>query len=208
MSGLGNILIVDDNAKLLADALPMYGYEVRVAENGKDAIKTLAKSDIQFDIILLDVVMPIMDGWETLKLIRSQEKYNKIPIIMLTSVDEVQKQISGLKFGADDYIVKPFVLPNLLARIEACLRRTKWGKESAKEPKAPSKASIEMSNSLTNKETEILKLLVKGATNADISDKLFIKEVTVKSHLNNIYKKLNVENRVQAILLAQQIGIL
>ena len=95
MSGLGNILIVDDNAKLLADALPMYGYEVRVAENGKDAIKTLAKSDIQFDIILLDVVMPIMDGWETLKLIRSQEKYNKIPIIMLTSVDEVQKQISG-----------------------------------------------------------------------------------------------------------------
>ena len=122
MSGLGNILIVDDNAKLLADALPMYGYEVRVAENGKDAIKTLAKSDIQFDIILLDVVMPIMDGWETLKLIRSQEKYNKIPIIMLTSVDEVQKQISGLKFGADDYIVKPFVFPNLLARIEACLR--------------------------------------------------------------------------------------
>ncbi len=208
MSGLGNILIVDDNAKLLADALPMYGYEVRVADNGKDAIKTLAKSDIQFDIILLDVVMPIMDGWETLKLIRSQEKYNKIPIIMLTSVDEVQKQISGLKFGADDYIVKPFVLPNLLARIEACLRRTKWGIESAKEPKAPSKVSLEMSNSLTNKETEILKLLVKGATNADISDKLFIKEVTVKSHLNNIYKKLNVENRVQAILLAQQIGIL
>ncbi|MBR1976705.1 response regulator transcription factor [bacterium] len=208
MSGLGNILIVDDNAKLLADALPMYGYEVRVAENGKDAIKTLAKSDIQFDIILLDVVMPIMDGWETLKLIRSQEKYNKIPIIMLTSVDEVQKQISGLKFGADDYIVKPFVLPNLLARIEACLRRTKWGKESAKEPKAPNKATLEMSNSLTNKETEILKLLVKGATNADISAKLFIKEVTVKSHLNNIYKKLNVENRVQAILLAQQIGIL
>lgn len=208
MTGLGKILIIDDNAKLLSDALPMYGYEVEVAENGKDGIKLLASKAGEIDIILLDVVMPIMDGWETLKLIRSQEKYNKIPIIMLTSVDEAQKQISGLKFGADDYIVKPFVLPNLLARIEANLRRTKWGAQAKAEPKAVSGESLELVKSLTNKETEILKLLSKGATNSDISAKLFVKEVTVKSHLNNIYKKLNVENRVQAILLAQQIGII
>lgn len=208
MTGLGKILIIDDNAKLLSDALPMYGYEVEVAQNGKDGIKLLAGKANEIDMILLDVVMPIMDGWETLKLIRSQEKYNKIPIIMLTSVDEAQKQISGLKFGADDYIVKPFVLPNLLARIEANLRRTKWGTQASKEPKVVTGESLELVKSLTNKETEILKLLSKGATNSDISAKLFVKEVTVKSHLNNIYKKLNVENRVQAILLAQQIGII
>lgn len=205
MTTLGKILIIDDNAKLLADALPMYGYTVDIAENGKEGIKLLVKNK-DYDIILLDVIMPVMDGWETLKLIRQQEQYNSVPIIMLTSVDEAQKQISGLKFGADDYITKPFILPNLLARIEAVLRRSKW--RGSKQDKSLPENSLKIINSLTLKEREILKYLAKGVSNSEISEKLFVKEVTVKSHLNNIYKKLNVDNRVQAILLAQQLGVL
>lgn len=207
MTSLGKILIIDDNAKLLADALPMYGYEVDVAQNGKDGIKLLVKNK-NYDVILLDVIMPIMDGWETLRLIRQQEQYNHIPIIMLTSVDEAQKQISGLKIGADDYIVKPFILPNLLARLEAVLRRSKWQSASTKRSSELSESSAKLVDSLTLKEREILQYLAKGVSNSEISDKLFVKEVTVKSHLNNIYKKLNVENRVQAILLAQQLGVI
>ena len=110
MSALGRILIIDDNSKLMEDALPMYGYEVKAAHDGLLGLKILDE-DTNFDLILLDVVMPNLDGWETLKAIRQNEKTQKIPVIMLTSVSDANKQISGLKFGADDYIVKPFVLP-------------------------------------------------------------------------------------------------
>ena len=123
MDGIASILVVDDNPKFLADALPMYGYDVTVAKDGLEALKVLDKPDKLFDLILLDVMMPNMDGWDTLKAIRSNNKTKYIPVIMITAVSEEQKVVSGLKIGADDYIVKPFILPNLLARIEAVLRR-------------------------------------------------------------------------------------
>ena len=129
MSVLGKILIIDDNPKLLEDALPMYGYEVKTATDGLLGLKILSEEKVPFDLILLDVVMPNLDGWETLKAIRESEKTKHTPIIMLTAVNEENKQVSGLKFGADDYITKPFILPNLLARIEALLRRSNWSNE-------------------------------------------------------------------------------
>ncbi len=206
MSSLGRILIIDDNSKLLEDALPMYGYEVKSAHDGLVALKILDE-DSNFDLILLDVVMPNLDGWETLKAIRNNDKIAQIPIIMLTSVSETNKQISGLKFGADDYIVKPFVLPNLLARIEALLRRSLWNKDT-KEVKALPFVKGDEISPLTAREKEILSLVAKGSSNSQIAQKLFVREVTVKTHLNSIYKKLNVDNRVQAVLLAQQTQII
>ena len=206
MSSLGRILIIDDNSKLLEDALPMYGYEVKSAHDGLVALKILDE-DSNFDLILLDVVMPNLDGWETLKAIRNNDKIAQIPIIMLTSVSETNKQISGLKFGADDYIIKPFVLPNLLARIEALLRRSLWNKDT-KEVKALPFVKGDEISPLTAREKEILSLVAKGSSNSQIAQKLFVREVTVKTHLNSIYKKLNVDNRVQAVLLAQQTQII
>ncbi len=206
MSSLGRILIIDDNAKLIADALPMYGYEVEVAKDGLLGLKILDENS-DFDLILLDVVMPNLDGWETLKTIRQNEKTLHIPIIMLTSVSDANKQISGLKFGADDYIVKPFVLPNLLARIEALLRRSGWNK-NAKHTKALSFVKGDKISPLTQREKEILSLVAKGDSNSQIAQKLFVREVTVKTHLNSIYRKLKVDNRVQAVLLAQQTEII
>ena len=105
MTALAKILIIDDNPKLIADALPMYGYEVDVAFDGLEGIKKLNEN--KYNLILLDIVMPKMDGWETLKFIRSNTKQKTIPIIMLTSVDTDAKMVLGLKFGADDYITKP-----------------------------------------------------------------------------------------------------
>ncbi len=207
MSTLGKILIIDDNPKLLEDALPMYGYDVTVATDGLMGLKLLAEDNSSFDLILLDVVMPNLDGWETLKSIRENDKTKHIPIIMLTAVNEDNKQISGLKFGADDYITKPFILPNLLARIEALLRRSKWSSEKKHAGALPFVTSEPISP-LTSREKEILTLVAKGASNADIADKLFVREVTVKTHLNSIYKKLNVDNRVQAVLLAIQTQII
>ena len=148
-----------------------------------------------------------MDGWEVLKAIRKDDKIASIPIIMLTSVNDANKQISGLKFGADDYIVKPFVLPNLLARIEALLRRSNWNKETKTTKPLPFVDGKEIGD-LTQREKEILTLVSLGNSNSQVAQKLFVREVTVKTHLNNIYRKLNVDNRVQAVLLAQQTGII
>lgn len=201
MDGIASILIVDDNPKFLKDALPMYGYDVAVAEDGIEALKILA--DNQFDLILLDVMMPNMDGWDTLKAIRKNPATEHTPVIMITAVSEDQKVVSGLKIGADDYIVKPFILPNLLARIEAVLRRSNWSNQKT-EKTINKNVNIDI---LTSKEKEVLGLLAKGASNKEIAEKLCVQDVTVKTHLNSIFKKLKVSNRTQAVLLAMQIDL-
>ena len=207
MGGIASILIVDDNPKFLADALPMYGYDVTVAEDGLEALKVLSKDENNFDLILLDVMMPNMDGWDTLKAIRKNKKTEFTPVIMITAVSEDQKVVSGLKIGADDYIVKPFVLPNLLARIEAVLRRVQWQKEA--QPKTEKTLNKDVNiDALTPKEKEVLALVAKGASNQEIADKMCVRDVTVKTHLNSIFKKLKVTNRTQAVLLAMQIDLI
>lgn len=200
MSDLTQVLLVDDNSKYLKDALPFYGYEVTVAFDGVQALKELANESNKFDIVLLDVMMPNMNGWDTLKAIRKNEKTKHLPVIMLTAVNEDQKMVTGLKIGADDYIVKPFVLPNLLARMEAVLRRSIRQKEVSQEV-IQSQVPIDL---LTSKEKEVLQMVAKGESNKQIADKMFVKEVTVKTHLNSIFKKLKVANRTQAVLLAMQ----
>ena len=198
MSDLTSVLLVDDNSKYLKDALPFYGYEVTAVRDGVQALKELSKNN-KFDIVLLDVMMPNMYGWETLKAIRACENTKNLPVIMLTAVNEDQKMVSGLKIGADDYIVKPFILPNLLARMEAVLRRCKRnGNINTDNENRLS------DNLLTLKEKEVLQMIAKGESNKQIADKMFVKEVTIKTHLNSIYKKLKVANRTQAVLVAMQ----
>ena len=209
MDGIASILVVDDNPKFLADALPMYGYNVTVAEDGIEALKILSKEDKNFDIVLLDVMMPNMNGWDTLKAIRNNKKTQYIPVIMITAVSEEQKVVSGLKIGADDYIVKPFILPNLLARIEAVLRRSKWQSDISISEKKEIEINKDIDiDALTPKEKEVLALVGKGASNQEIADKLFVRDVTVKTHLNSIFKKLKVTNRTQAVLLAMQMNLI
>ena len=107
--------------------------------------------------------------------------------------------VSGLKIGADDYIVKPFILPNLLARMEAVLRRS----QRFVKPVEASTTNVSV-DVLTSKEKEVLQMISKGASNKQIADKMFVKEVTIKTHLNSIFKKLKVANRTQAVLVAMQ----
>lgn len=205
MSDLAKILLVDDNPKYLADVLPFYGYDLKCVSDGVQALSVLDSGEF-FDMVLLDVMMPNMNGWDTLKTIRKNSKTKDIPVIMLTAVNEDQKMISGLKIGADDYIVKPFILPNLLARIEAVLRRANRNKQVLK----PENVTINQAgnfNSLTKREKDVLLLVTQGESNKSIADKLVLSEVTVKSHLNSIFKKLNVTNRTQAVLVAMQMNL-
>ena len=205
MAELTKILLVDDNPKFLEDVLPFYGYEVKCAHNGVECLEIL-NSDERFDLVLLDIMMPKMDGWETLKNIRKTPICKDIPVIMLTAVNEDQKMVTGLKIGADDYIVKPFVLPNLLARIEAVLRRSRTIQNRSQKSNVTIN-QINQFNSLTRREKDVLLLVTQGENNKSIAEKLVVSEITVKSHLNNIFKKLNVSNRTQAVLLAMQMNL-
>ena len=117
------ILVVDDEArmrKLINDFLNMKGYEVVEAEDGEQAVDVFF-SDKDIQLVILDVMMPKMNGWEVLKTIRKQ---SKVPIIMLTARGEESDELQGFKLGSDEYITKPFSPKILTARVEAILRRS------------------------------------------------------------------------------------
>jgi len=117
-----SVLIAEDD-KNIAELLQMYlekeGYAVTVAPDGGQALSKFRA--IKPDLVLLDVMMPVMDGWGVCRAIRSE---SKTPIIMLTAKGETDDKVNGLKAGADDYITKPFEMKEVLARIEAVLRRS------------------------------------------------------------------------------------
>lgn len=116
------ILVVDDDEKiisLLRRSLAFEGYEVHTASDGQEGIKRL-QAEIP-DLLILDVMMPRVDGWEVCRRVR--EAGFAVPILMLTAKDEVQDRVKGLDSGADDYLIKPFALEELLARVRALLRR-------------------------------------------------------------------------------------
>ncbi|MEW5818896.1 MAG: response regulator transcription factor [Cyanobacteriota bacterium] len=209
MSSIAKILYVDDEPNYLKDVLPMYGYELEIAQDGMQALQILSNRDHKFDLIILDVVMPKMDGWEVLKTLRKDSFYKDIPIVMLTSLDSEQKEVLGLKFGADDYITKPFSVPKLLARIESLLRRANWQEDKiqASSVNLPF-TSEEPLQMLTTREKEVLQLVAQGLSNQEIAKKIVVREVTVKAHLNNIFKKLNVISRTQAVLLAMKMNMI
>ena len=116
------VLVVEDDiniAELLRLYLEKDGFEVKIAHDGGEGLK-LAESE-QPDLVLLDIMLPVLDGWQVCRRLR---KTTKTPIIMLTAKGETEDKVSGLEMGADDYIVKPFEVKELLARVHAVLRRT------------------------------------------------------------------------------------
>ena len=122
------ILVVDDERAVrdsLKRALELEGYDVQLAEDGAQAIERLGGNNGQPDGVILDVLMPGMDGIEVCRYLRRTG--NTTPVLMLTARDAVGDRVAGLDAGADDYLVKPFALEELLARVRAMLRRTSPG---------------------------------------------------------------------------------
>lgn len=125
------ILVVDDEArmrKLVKDFLSKSGYEVLEAENGSQALDIFFEQN-DIALIILDVMMPKMDGWQTCREIR---QYSKVPIIMLTAKSDERDELQGFQLGVDEYISKPFSPKILVARVEAILRRTNQMAEDEK----------------------------------------------------------------------------
>ncbi|AJS59652.1 response regulator transcription factor [Paenibacillus sp. IHBB 10380] len=116
------ILIIDDDEKIISmlrRGLAFEGYDVVTASNGAEGLNIILEGEP--DLVVLDVMMPKVDGFEVCR--RMREGGSKLPILMLTAKDEVEHRVKGLDLGADDYLVKPFALEEMLARVRALLRR-------------------------------------------------------------------------------------
>ncbi len=123
------ILVVEDNRDILAnvlDYLQLKGFTVDCAQDGLSGLH-LATSQ-HYDLIVLDIMLPGIDGFQLCRRLR-EEARNEVPILMLTARDDLDDRLQGLRCGADDYLVKPFALSELVARIEAILRRTQGNRK-------------------------------------------------------------------------------
>ena len=123
------ILVVDDERAVresLRRALELEGYEIELAADGQEALQLLeTNGDAQPDAVILDVLMPGVDGLEVCR--RLRRSGNRVPVLMLTARDEIENRVAGLDAGADDYVTKPFALEELVARVRALLRRVSAG---------------------------------------------------------------------------------
>jgi two-component system response regulator ResD len=127
------VLVVDDEArmrKLIKDFLNVKGFEILEAEDGEKALEVFENNKNKINLILLDVMMPKLDGWSVLRQIRQE---SKVPIIMLTARGEEQDELFGFELGVDEYISKPFSPKILVARVEAILKRTEKEEKNIKD---------------------------------------------------------------------------
>lgn len=190
----GTVLVADDDEPtriLLADALDGIGCTVIVAERG-DAALELARR-YRPDAALLDVVMPGLSGYELCPLLRD-EFGESLAIVLVSGVrTEGIDRIAGLLLGADDFVVKPFDLNELLARVRRLLERSRRPPEMER---------------LTAREVEVLTLLAQGFGQDDVAEKLVISAKTVGTHIQHVLVKLRVHSRAQAVAAAYRYGLL
>ena len=205
------ILIVDDEArmrKLIKDFLISKGYSILEAEDGEKALKIFEENQSKINLILLDVMMPKLDGWSVLRQIRQT---SQVPIIMLTARGEEQDELFGFELGVDEYISKPFSLKILTARVEAILKRTKvnikevknyGGIEIDKEGRSISVDGKVLELSL--REYELLLYLVENKDIALSRDKIlnnvwnydyFGDSRTIDSHIKKVRHKLGKKGK-------------
>jgi CheY-like chemotaxis protein len=191
MDGKYTVLVIDDDTALLkmANELLSETYAVSLAKSGKEALSLLGKGFAP-DIILLDIVMPFMNGYETFERLRKIPEAQDIPVVFLTGLSEAEAELRGLQSGAVDYITKPFVKEILLTRLAIHLEN---GRElrSLHWIRSVQKAA----GPLTPWERKIAVLAKQWLTVPEIAARLSLTENTVKSAMKVIYRKLDIHSR-------------
>jgi DNA-binding NarL/FixJ family response regulator len=212
-----SILLIEDNIAMLNFLSNKFrvNYNVFCAINGAEALKKLYELAIIPDIILSDIMMDKMDGFSFIKTISEQPNYSHIPIIFLTAKSTPIDRIKGLKLGAIDFFSKPFSFEELNLKIETILLNISKQQTAIMNFSILNLKTLKNLNSensvqtydskfdqnirlfnLTNREIEIAKLIVKGSTYKEIASALFISEKTVTKHIQNMFEKADVSNKV------------
>lgn len=210
------ILIVDDDTTLRV-ALMRYlgnrGYLVEDAESGTKALTAFEQNPP--DLVVSDVLMPEMSGFEFCRRLRSTRSGQLVPFIFLSSKGDVEDRVQGHHMGADDYLIKPFEPRELVAKIEAQLERTRRThaeilrmiQRSSASPDPTEKVELPPEPlPLTPAEEKVFWEVIQGYTNKQIGDRLFVSPRTVQTHLSNILSKLGLENRSQLVRFAFEHG--
>jgi DNA-binding NarL/FixJ family response regulator len=209
------ILVVDDEEAIrvsIAHALTAHGMQVRTAADGMQALE-LMQEEIP-DLILADIMMPHMNGYQFYMRVRSNPNWTLIPFIFLSALIEDQNIRYGKELGADDYLQKPVSVDDLLAAVLGRLKRFHQLKDDWEtRPLVPemlppkldqdAEARIQL---LSPRELQVLRLMIEGLNNTEIAERLFISPSTVKTHVSHILDKLNVSNRVEAVRYALDSG--
>jgi DNA-binding NarL/FixJ family response regulator len=197
------VLVIEDEPAMrsnLRDILEMEKYSPLLAANGSEGI-ALAKRELP-DLILCDVLMPLQNGYEVLEELRANTATARIPFIFLTAKGERTDMRTGMNLGADDYLVKPVKVADLLEAIAARLERAQ--QQAGFSADFKSATPLEKLG-LSSREAEILLWVAQGKTNSETAVILGISAGTVKKHLEHIYEKVGVEGRNAATLKALEI---
>jgi DNA-binding response OmpR family regulator len=191
-AGGKRILCIEDDsetAALIAEELSDRGYEVALAYNGRDGLQAIFRAAP--DLVLADVSMPVMSGFDLLERLTGLEpRFARMPFVFLTALADHDNELKGWQLGADDYVTKPVDFDVLAAVIESRLKRVA---RSALWPKRMD---------LGERELEALTWAARGKTFAEIGQILGLSRRTVEFHLDNARRKLGVPTRTQALIKA------
>jgi DNA-binding NarL/FixJ family response regulator len=228
------ILVADDDFATrlsITDYLEITGYSVIPAENGKEALGLV--EEFQPHLIVTDITMPEMDGYEFVRRVRTRPAFRLLPVIFLTERTSTQERIRGYQMGCDNYLAKPFELQELGAVIRSLLDRyaliAQAPSHSPKpEPTTPTEARSRANSqpeadlftqksetaarastsqnapSLTQREREVLDLLTEGLSNIQIGDRLHLSPRTVEKHVSSLFRKTESNNRAELVRFAME----
>lgn len=202
------LLLVDDHVVVRRGLKMVLSLEgdlevVGEAGDGQEALEQVARLAPQ--VVLMDLLMPVMDGVSAIRNIK--QMYPEVEVVALTSVLEDRLVIEAVEAGAAGYLLKESGPEELIEAIRAAAKgevrmHPKVQKRLVKEVRTP-----EMRESLTERETQTLRLIAKGLANKEIAEQLKVSEVTVKTHVSSILSKLNLSSRTQAALFAIKEGL-
>ena len=199
---LTRILVVEDERPMrrnLVTILKMESFDVVEAEAGRKGLA--AAREHRPDLIFCDITMPGLDGHGVLRELRADPKTAGIPLVFLTARGDKSDFRTGMNLGADDYLVKPVQVEELLQVIRSRLRRRQQSAPSAKPKREPSPALL-MELGLSVRESDVLFWMSQGKSNPEICTLLDLRLTTVKKHVERILQKLSVENRTSAAAAA------
>ncbi len=211
------ILVVDDDLGTrlsISDYLETCGYLAVSAENGQEA---LAKVEAyQPHLIVTDVTMPQMDGYELVRQVRQRPAFRLLPVVFLTGRTETQERIRGYQLGADIYLAKPFELKELGAIVRNLLERvqiieSEWRTRLQASTVDATQTAVETAAilateiaglSLTPRENEVLHLLSEGLSNSQIGDQMHLSPRTIEKYVSNLLRKTETNNRAELVRFA------
>ncbi|MEB3225544.1 MAG: response regulator transcription factor [Synechococcus sp.] len=202
------LLLIDDDPNLILlvrDYLEFRGYNILTAANGTEGLQILETTTP--DLIICDVMMPEMDGYDFIQNVRQNPEISWIPVIFLSAKGQLQDRIKGLNQGADVYLTKPFEPEELVAQVESSLNQAQRLLSLGSTTSKATTFSVPSHVELTPTETKVVGFVSQGLSNREIAEQLNVSQRTVESHVSNMLNKTSLNNRTELARWAMDSGL-